>query len=150
MEPKLHTGMTSTEHICVDRDRSIAFMGEAARVYSTPSMVSDVEYACLRLIQKHLAKEQSSVGMHVSIDHLAPTPVGCQVEVCVTVSAVDGRKITLDARVRDAVELVGSGVHVRYVIDVPRQTRRIEEKARRLADNEALIESGLGAGRPPG
>ena len=136
MELKLHTGMTTTEHIRVDNDRSIAFMGEAARIYSTPSMVSDVEYACLRLIQKHLAEEQSSVGMHVSIDHLAPTPVGCEVAVSVTVSAVDGRKITLDARVRDAVELVGSGVHVRYVIDVPRQTRRIEEK-------KQLIESGV-------
>ena len=128
--------MTTTEHIRVDHDRSIAFMGEAARIYSTPSMVSDVEYACLRLIQKHLAEEQSSVGMHVSMDHLAPTPVGCEVEVSVTVSAVDGRKITLDARVRDAVELVGSGVHVRYVVDVPRQTRRIEEK-------KQLIESGV-------
>jgi predicted thioesterase len=136
MELKLHTGMTTTEHIRVDNDRSIAFMGEAARIYSTPSMVSDVEYACLRLIQKHLAEEQSSVGMHVSIDHLAPTPVGCEVAVSVTVSAVDGRKITLDARVRDAVELVGSGVHVRYVVDVPRQTRRIEEK-------KQLIESGV-------
>ncbi len=136
MELKLLTGMTTTEHIRVDNDRSIAFMGEAARIYSTPSMVSDVEYACLRLIQKHLAEEQSSVGMHVSIDHLAPTPVGCEVAVSVTVSAVDGRKITLDARVRDAVELVGSGVHVRYVVDVPRQTRRIEEK-------KQLIESGV-------
>jgi predicted thioesterase len=143
MEPKLHTGMTTTEHIRVDNDRCIAFMGEAARVYSTPSMVSDVEYACLRLIQKHLAKEQSSVGMHVSIDHLAPTPVGCEVEIRVTVSAVEGRKITLDARVRDAVELVGSGVHVRYVIDVDRQTRRLEEKARRIAEKNQLIESGV-------
>jgi predicted thioesterase len=143
MEPKLHTGMTTSEHIRVDNDRCIAFMGEAARVYSTPSMVSDVEYACLRLIQKHLAKEQSSVGMHVSIDHLAPTPVGCEVEIRVTVSAVEGRKITLDARVRDAVELVGSGVHVRYVIDVDRQTRRLEEKARRIAEKNQLIESGV-------
>ncbi len=136
MELKLHTGMSTTERIRVDNDRSIAFMGEAARIYSTPSMVSDVEYACLRLIQKHLAEEQSSVGMHVSMDHLAPTPLGCEVEVSVTVSAVDGRKVTLDARVRDAVELVGSGVHVRYVVDVPRQTRRIEEK-------KQLIESGV-------
>jgi predicted thioesterase len=143
MELKLHTGMTSTEHIRVDNDRCIAFMGEAARIYSTPSMVSDVEYACLRLIQKHLAEEQSSVGMHVSVDHLAPTPVGCEVEVSVTVSAVDGRKITLDARVRDAVELVGRGVHVRYVIDVPRQRRRIEEKAGRIAEKKQLTESGV-------
>jgi predicted thioesterase len=128
MELSLKPGVTATEHIRVERDRTIAFMGEAARVYSTPSMVSDVEYACLRLIQKHLQEEQSSVGMHVSMDHLAPTPLGGEVQVSVTVSAVDGRKVTLDARVRDAVEIVGSGVHVRYVVDVARQARRVEDK----------------------
>jgi predicted thioesterase len=132
MELSLQPGVTATERIRVDARRSIAFMGEAARVYSTPSMVSDVEYACLRLIQQHLDEEQSSVGMHVSVDHLAPTPVGCEVEISVTVSAVDGRKVTLDARVRDAVEVVGTGVHVRYVIDVPRQVRRIVEKKKLL------------------
>ena len=132
MELNLQPGVTATERIRVDEGRSVAFMGEAARVYSTPSMVSDVEYACLRLIQKHLDEEQSSVGMHVSVDHLAPTPIGCEVELSVTVSAVDGRKVTLDARVRDAVEVVGTGVHVRCVIDVPRQVRRIEEKKKLL------------------
>lgn len=136
MELNLEPGVTATEHVRVERDRTIAFMGEAARVYSTPSMVSDVEYACLRLIQKYLGQDQSSVGMHVSVDHLAPTPLGCEVEVSVTVSAVDGRKVTLDARVRDAAELVGTGVHVRYVIDVPRQARRIEEK-RKFIENRA-------------
>jgi predicted thioesterase len=42
--------------------------------------------------------------------------------------------VTLDAQVRDAAELVGTGVHVRYVIDVPRQMRRVEEKRKLLAD----------------
>lgn len=135
MELKLISGVTATECIRIERDRTIAFMGDAARVYSTPSMVSDVEYACLRLIQRHLDEEQSSVGMHVSMDHLAPTPLGCEVEVNVTVAAVDGRKVTLDAQVRDAVEIVGSGVHVRYVVDVARQTGRVEAKRARIEEH---------------
>jgi fluoroacetyl-CoA thioesterase len=132
MELKLKPGVTATEQIRVEHDRTIAFMGDAARVYSTPSMVSDVEYACLRLIQKHLDEDQSSVGMHVRMDHLAPTPLGCEVQVSVTVSAVDGRKVTMDAEVRDAVEIVGNGVHVRYVVDVARQTGRVESKRARI------------------
>lgn len=136
LNPDLKTGASATEHILVERDRSIGFMGETARVYSTPSMVNDVEYACLRLIQKYLPEEQSSVGMHVSIDHLAPTPVGCEVEIKVTVSAIEGRKVTLDTEVRDALELVGRGVHVRYVIDVARQAGRVGEK-RTLIESRA-------------
>lgn len=134
MELNLKPGAAATERIRVESDRTIGFMGDSARVYSTPSMVSDIEYACLRLIQKHLDDGQSSLGMHVSVDHLAPTPLGCEVEVEVTVSAVEGRKVTLDARVRDAAELVGTGVHVRYVIDLARQARRVEEKRELLAD----------------
>ena len=117
----------------VDVDRTIEFMGESARVYSTPSMVSDVEYACLRLIQKHLAPGQSSVGMHVGIDHLAPTPPGNDVHITVTVTAVEGRKVTLAASVRDALEVIGTGVHVRFVVDVDRQIRRVGGKIERLA-----------------
>ena len=132
MELDLKPGASATERILIERDRTIGFMGESARVYSTPSMVSDVEYACLRLIQKHLGENQSSVGMHVSVDHLAPTPLGCEVEVSVEVTAVDGRKVTMDAQIKDAVETVGSGVHVRYVVEVPRQVRRVEEKRKRI------------------
>jgi len=136
MELNLEPGTTATERVRVEHARTIAFMGEAARVYSTPSMVSDVEYACLRLIQKHLGRDQSSVGMHVSIDHLAPTPLGCEVDIEVTVAAVDGRKVTLDARVSDDAEIVGTGVHVRFVVDVPRQIRRVAAK-RKLIESRA-------------
>ena len=134
MELNLEPGAAATEHILVENDRTIAFMGEAARVYSTPSMVSDIEYACLRLIQRHLDDGQSSLGMHVSVDHLAPTPVGCEITIDVSVSAVEGRKVTLAAQVRDAAELVGTGVHVRYVTDVTRQVSRVEEKRKLIAD----------------
>ena len=40
--------------------------------------------------------------------------------------------MTMDARVSDALEVVGTGVHVRYVVDVPRQIRRVEEKRKLL------------------
>ena len=134
MELKIKPGDSATETVHIDRDRTISFMGEAARVYSTPSMVSDVEYACLRLIDEYLPEGQSSVGMHVSIDHLAPTPPGNDVQIVVTVTAVDGRKVTLDASVRDALEVVGSGSHVRFVVDVDRQKRRVHDKKGRLVD----------------
>lgn len=134
MEVNLKPGAAATECIRVERDRCITFMGEAMQVYSTPAMVSDVEYACLRLIQKHLGEDESSVGMHVRMDHLAPTPIGAEVTIEVTVSAVDGRKVTLDARVHDAIELVGHGVHVRYVVDVARQARRVEKKKIRITE----------------
>ena len=57
------------------RTRCIGFMGKEGMVYATPRMVSDVEYAC-RDSARHLDAGEDSVGAHVSIDHLAATPLG--------------------------------------------------------------------------
>ena len=134
MKPSLAPGASRSERIAVDRGRTIGFLGEAMRVYATPSMVNDVEYACLRLVQEHLDEGESSVGTHVSMDHLGATPLGETVEVTVTVTAVEGRSVTMSAEVRDRLETVGRGRHTRFVIDVARQARRLEEKAARLAE----------------
>ena len=43
MKDSLRPGVTRVERITVDRDRTIGFMGEDARVYATPRLVSDIE-----------------------------------------------------------------------------------------------------------
>lgn len=116
------------ERLTVDRDRTIAFLGEDRRVYSTPAMVSDIEYACYRLINEHLEPSESSLGVHVSVDHLGPTPMGAEVTVRARVAAVEGKKVTFEAEVSDAAELVGRGQHVRFVIDVERHEKRLKAK----------------------
>ncbi len=132
MRSTLEPGNSRTERITIDRDRTIGFLGEEMRLYSTPSMVRDVEYTCLNLIQEHLDEGESSVGIRVAVDHLAATPLGQWVDVEVTVSEVDGRKVTLLASVRDAVEQVGRGEHVRFVIDVEKHRKRLQKKLAQL------------------
>lgn len=63
MKPEFRTELTHTQRIVVDRDRTIGFMGEAMRVYSTPSMVLDVERTCKDFLAQYLTPEQNSVGM---------------------------------------------------------------------------------------
>lgn len=132
MKPTLEPGTTRTERITIDEPRTISFLGEELRIYSTPSMVKDVEYTCLRLIQEHLDEGSSSVGIHIMMDHLGATPLGQWVDVEVAVSEVDGRKVTMLASVRDAVEQVGRGEHVRFVIDVDKHRGRLEKKLEKL------------------
>ncbi|MDX1527815.1 MAG: hotdog domain-containing protein [Gammaproteobacteria bacterium] len=129
MKPGLRKGAQRRERVVVDRERTIGFLGDARRVYSTPAMVSDIEYACYRLIQEHLEAGESSLGVHVSVDHLGPTPFGAEVTVTVRVNAVEGRKVSLDAEVNDAAEQVGRGRHVRVVIDMARHEQRLKAKA---------------------
>jgi predicted thioesterase len=48
MKPTLAAGLAGTREFTVDRDRTIDFMGEDARVYATPMLVRDIEVACRR------------------------------------------------------------------------------------------------------
>ena len=128
MRSSLKAGAERLERLTVDRARTIGFLGEDRRVYSTPAMVSDIEYACYRLAREHLEAEESSLGVHVSVDHLGPTPLGAVITVRVRVSALEGRKITFDAEVSDAAETVGRGRHVRFVIDMARHQARLKAK----------------------
>lgn len=132
MKNSLVAGIRRVEHAVADESSTIDFLGEELRVYSTPSMVHDVEYACWRLIGEHLDPGETSLGVHVAVDHLGATPIGHRVEIAVTVRSVDGRKVTLDAEVRDAAEVVGRGTHVRVVTLVERLRPRVETKRERL------------------
>ena len=53
MKESLRPGVERVERITIDRDRTIDFMGEEARVYATPRLVSDIEYCCRNLILDH-------------------------------------------------------------------------------------------------
>ena len=132
MKTSLVAGIRKVEHAAVDESNTISFLGEALRVYSTPSMVHDVEYACYRLIGEHLDPGETSLGVQVAVDHLGATPIGHRVEITVTVRSVEGRRVTFDAEVRDAAEVVGRGTHVRVVAEVERLRPKVAMKRERL------------------
>ena len=132
MKTSLVAGIRRVEHATADESNTIDFLGEELRVYSTPSMVHDVEYACWRLIGEHLDPGETSLGVHVAVDHLGATPIGHHVEIAVAVRSVEGRKVTLEAEVRDAAEVVGRGTHVRVVTEVERLRPRVGSKRERL------------------
>ena len=128
MKDSLLTGLTITKKIEVNRDRTIGFMGDEGRVYSTPSMVEDIEYTCHELIQSHLDEGENTVGTHVSVDHIAATVEGDTVEVSITVIEIDGRAISMEATVTDSLEEVGRGKHSRFVVDVKKTFDRLQAK----------------------
>ena len=128
MRPELAPGATHNRRLTVQRDRTIGFMGEDFRVYATPSMVNDMEYTCRDFLVKLLADGQDSVGARVEIDHLAPTLLGMWADIRVEITAVEKRRVTFSFEVRDAVEVVGRGTHVRFVVDKSKTAERLAAK----------------------
>ena len=132
MKDTLQPGLTRSESVTVDEGRCIDFLGPAMRVYSTPSMVDDAEYACFRLLAEHLEDSESSVGVHVEMSHVGGTPLHQGVRVTVEVEKVDGRRVTFRIEIRDAVETVGRGHHTRFVLDRAQHEQRLADKRARF------------------
>ena len=133
MKPSLRPGISRTNRIEIGRERTIAFMGDEARTYATPSMILDIEHTCRELILEHADAGEDSVGMEVAVKHLAPTLMGMTVEVTARVTAAEGRKIIFEVEVKDELDKVGAGSHTRFVVEKAKTFERLKAKAARLA-----------------
>lgn len=128
MKATLVPGIAGKKVLTVDAGRCIAFMGPDNAVYATPQMVSDVEYAIRDFLLGYLDPGEDTVGTHVTIDHLAATPLGMRITIEYTVTAVDGRRVRCAFHVRDEMEECGAGAHLRFVVDVDKTKQRLANK----------------------
>lgn len=132
MSDKLEVGASDSRTVAIDRDRTIGFMGEDCRVYATPSLVYDIENTCRDMIVARIPEGQDSVGTNISIAHMAPTLLGMEAVVTVTVSEIDGRKVVLDVEARDNLEQICKGRHERFIVDVAKTAERLKQKMAKM------------------
>jgi len=128
MSEPLQVGLTATRRIEIDRDRTISFMGDECRVYSTPRMLYDIEMACRDLLLEHTEPGKDSVGTRVELDHVGATLMGMWVEITVTLTAVNGGAVSFDFSARDAIEEVARGKHNRFVVGIEKTAQRLKAK----------------------
>lgn len=132
MKASLVPGLALTRTLMVNDARCIGFMGPENRVYATPEMINDMEYACRDLLLEHLDGGEDSVGAHVDVAHLAATPLGMSVTIEAKIVAIDKRRVTFAVVARDTLEECGRGTHVRFIVDVDKTKQRIAAKRARI------------------
>ncbi|MDP2639773.1 MAG: LysR family transcriptional regulator [Betaproteobacteria bacterium] len=128
MSEPLKAGLSATRRVDIDRDRTISFMGDDCRVYSTPNLLYDIEMACRDLLLEHIEPGKDSVGTRVELDHVGATLMGMWVDISVTLSAVDGGAVCFDFSARDAVEEVARGKHNRFIVGIEKTAQRLKAK----------------------
>lgn len=115
----LTTGSTATVELQVgEGDTAIALRSGTLPVLATPRVVALVEEASVAAVGDALAEGQTTVGMKVQLDHLAPTSVGRTVVAESTIEAINGRRISFQVSVTDDRGLVAVGRVTRVVVDV--------------------------------
>jgi fluoroacetyl-CoA thioesterase len=128
MSESLKAGLSATRRVDIDRDRTISFMGDDCRVYSTPRLLYDIEMACRDLLLLHIEPGKDSVGTRVELDHIGATLMGMWVEITVTLTEVNGGAVCFDFSVRDAVEDVARGKHNRFIVGIEKTAQRLKAK----------------------
>lgn len=123
LTPGLH-GRVTLE--VTDADTAIALHSGDVAVLGTPRLIALCEQAALVAVAERLPVGQTTVGMRVQIDHLAPTNVGSSVAAEASLERVEGRRLTFTVSVSDHCGLVAAGKVTRVVVD----TETFLDKAR--------------------
>jgi predicted thioesterase len=101
-----------------DQDTAVALGSGDVNVLATPRLISLCEEATVQAVVGALGPGQTSVGVSVRFDHLAPVRVGSQVAAEAILEKVEGRRLIFTVTATDAAGLVGAGRVTRVVVDI--------------------------------
>lgn len=97
-------------------------------VLATPVLVGFCEECARMMVEPTLPAGQKTVGTSISLEHVAATPPGMRVTVTAELLEIDRRRLSFRVEAHDEVELVGRGMHDRFVIDEARFAESIAAK----------------------
>lgn len=122
--------------VIVNHNQTTSFLWEGENVFSTPSMISEMEETCRLLLKEQFltSNEWDSVGTLVNIKHIAATPVGAEIKLSAETISIQDRKILFKVSAKDKLEVIGEGEHERFVINIPRFKENFYKKVKKLND----------------
>lgn len=117
----LATGLAGSQTERVTPDRTAASVGSGLLpVYATPAMIALMERTASELVAPFLREGEATVGTAIEVKHLAATPEGMEVRCQCVLTAIDRRRLSFAIEVMDAVGLVGTASHERFIVDTAR------------------------------
>lgn len=104
-----------------DDDTAVALSSGDLPVLGTPRLAALMEQAACAALLGRLSETDTTVGVHLDLQHLAASRLGAKVRATAIVTAVDGRRIRFDIVAdedRDGTAYhVGTAAHERVVVD---------------------------------
>ena len=131
METKLEVGMKNVvEAQSTEESTALSMKSGSLKVLATPAMLCLMEQAAAELVEKNLPDDSTRVGISISVEHKAPTPIGLTVKAEATVTNIDGRKISFEVKAFDGIDEIGSGTHERFIVNKEKFQNKADIKVR--------------------
>ena len=115
----LEKGLTHTSRIIVANcDTAVALGSGDLPVLATPRMAILLENAAMVAVATELPDGSTTVGGHIDVSHLKPTPIRAVIEGTATLEKIDGRKLYFNVKaVQEDGTVIGEGTHLRFIVD---------------------------------
>jgi fluoroacetyl-CoA thioesterase len=133
----LKVGLRHSERLVVEARHTVprvapdwAGFDDMPPVLATAILVGFIERTCIMGLRGLLLSSQRTVGTHVNVSHVAPTPVGGTVTAEIELVGIDGKSLHFNATCHDDTGLVSEGSHQRAVIDFERFCERVASRPR--------------------
>ena len=125
----IEAGQDLVRHLTVDESRAIDFLGPEIRVYATPAMIEDAEFACRDLLLPMTGPGQDSVGTYVEFFHVGSAPIGSEVALRVVIVSSTDRRVMFEVAFTYCDQVIGHGRHERAIVSVERLKKRLAGEA---------------------
>lgn len=114
----MNIGTSYTATTVVNNNNTASALGSGDMdVFATPAMVALMENAAMNAVAPHLAEGQTTVGTQISTTHIKASALGVTITATAVLTAVDGRSLTFAITARDGENIIGEGVHTRFIVD---------------------------------
>lgn len=98
------------------RDTAISLGSGDVPVLATPRVAAWLEAAAVAALAE-LPPEMTTVGIHITVDHVAPTIVGAEVRAEAEVTAAEGPRVEFTVNAYEGDQIVARGTHTRVIVD---------------------------------
>ena len=115
---ELKVGMTNKfEKTVSEEDTAKKLASGTIEVFSTPMMAAMMECAAKDIVQPFLPEGFSTVGVSLSIKHMAATRVGKRVWATAELVEIDRKRLVFRLDAYDEDKKIGEGTHERFIIE---------------------------------
>jgi len=125
----IRTGLVGRSILTVSEDDTAKAMGSGdLPVFATPVLVALMENAAVNALAGQLPDGATTVGAHIAVDHIAPTPVGMAVSATATLVEAAGNSFTFEIIASDESGEIGRARHKRVAVQAERFLKKVSEK----------------------
>ena len=107
----------SFRYTVAEADTAAADGSGEVPVLATPRVLALAERATVAAVAGALEGGSTTVGTRVELDHLAPSPVGAELEVTAVLERVAGRRLQFAVSLHDGGRAVARGLITRVVVE---------------------------------